>query len=269
MAGQRWVLAGIAAALLAGSGCVACGHRGYDIARTAGTACDLPACQRNQVHVFAMSSLNPVSMMALDGLAQELNQQGFAKVATGQTIHVGWMAREMRRIHEDEPEAVFVVVGFESAGPVAVRLAEKMAGEGLAIGGLVVIDSEGTTAAPLTAIRTLAIGKTEGITTSDTVETVAVSDAASYGLATDSRTTSAMGKLLTDLASAVPVPTVVEVTQWDYPQAPPMRVTGDPSRSPEWMFLFDSRPGAKAVPATSDSSPVILPVSTTQRGTGR
>ena len=141
MTRQRWVFAGIAAILLAGSGCVSCGHRGYQLARVAGTSCELPACQRNQVHVFAMSGLNPISVMALDGLAEELHRQGFAKVATGQTIHAGWMAREMRRIRNDESDAVFVVVGFESRA-AAVRLAEKAAAEGLPVSGVVVIDSK-------------------------------------------------------------------------------------------------------------------------------
>lgn len=257
MTGQRWVFAGIAAILLTGSGCMSCGHRGYDLARLAGTSCELPACQRNQIHVFAMSGLNPISIMALDGLAEELHRQGFAKVATGQTIHFGWMAREMRRIRDVEPDAQFVIVGFESAGPIAVRLAERLSREGLPINGVVVIDSEGKTAAPISGIRTLAIGNVQGMLSLQTVDSVDVPDAASYGLATDSRTVNAVGRLLTDLASTVPIPVVQEVTEWEYPHAPPMRPEVDPSRYAEWMFLFD-QPYAARRPTMPQASPATV-----------
>lgn len=254
MTRRRWALAGVVAILLAGSGCVSCGHRGYRVAREVGAECELPACQRNHVYVFAVSSLNPVSVMALDALAEELNRRGFAKVATGQTVHTGWMAREMRRIHKDEPDAVFVVLGFESGTPAAVRLAEKAQAEGLPVGGLVVIDSEGKTPPPASAVRTLAIGNVQGMPSSESVESVVVPDAATYGLATDSRTVKATARLLGDLAAAVPMPVVVEAAEWDYPHAPPMRPAGDPSKAPEWTFLFDqfarvNRPAPTPTPA--------------------
>ena len=117
--------AGVAAILMTASGCMMCGYSGYHHARQAGPECELPVCQRNGVYVFAMGSLNPISVVALDGLRAHLNRQGYAKVATGQTIHAGWMNREMRRIRDAEPEAHFIVIRFESAGPVAVRLAER------------------------------------------------------------------------------------------------------------------------------------------------
>ena len=241
MTGQRWLIVGVSAILLGGSGCVSCGHRGYSLARDIAPECDLPTCQRSEVYVFAMSGLNPVSVMALDDLREELNRHGFAKVATGQTIHSGWMAREMRRIHTESPNAVFVVVGFESAGPAAVRLAEKVAADGLPVGGLVVIDSEGKTRAPATGIRTLAIGNVEAISASDAVDSIAAPNVSSYGLASDSRTVKAVHQMLSDLAAGVPVPVVEERTEWEYPHAPPMRPIGEPTRDPDWIFLFDQQ----------------------------
>jgi hypothetical protein len=242
MTGQRWLMAGIAVILLAGSGCMTCGYRNYGLARDSAPECELPCCQRNQVYVFAMSGLNPVSIMAVDALREELSRKGFPKVATGQTIHAWWMAREMRRIRDAEPDAVFIVVGFESAAPVAVRLAEKAQADGLPISGVVVIDSEGRTPPPATSIRTLAVGNVQGMPSSETVESVVVPDVASYGLASDARTVGAMTRLLTDAAAATPIPVAVESTEWNYPHAPPMRPIGEPVRHPDWMFLFDQQP---------------------------
>src|SRR5262245_32787883 len=114
MGGQRWLLAGVLASVVAGSGCVSCGSNGYGLAHDAGPTCDLPECQRNQVYLFAVGGMNPAAALALDNLRLKLNEQGFAKVATGQTVNTGWMAGEMRRIHAENPEAVFVILGAES-----------------------------------------------------------------------------------------------------------------------------------------------------------
>jgi hypothetical protein len=243
--------------LLSGSGCMTCCHSGYNLAHEVGPECELPTCQRNGVYVFAMSSFNPVSVFALDGLREQLNRQGFAKVATGQTIHSWWMAREMRRIREAEPDAQFVVVGFESAGIVAVRLADKMAAEGLAVGGVVVIDSAGNVPASAQGLRVLAVGNVQGVMPG-LAETIPVENVASHGLAADARTVEAVGQLLNAAASAVPIPPVVEIAEWSYPHAPPMREPGDPARAPEWAFLFDQY-AAATVQQRPAPTPTPLP----------
>jgi hypothetical protein len=224
-----------------------CGHSGYHHAREAGPECELPVCQRNGVYVFAMSSLNPVSVVALDGLREQLSRQGFAKVATGQTIHAGWMNREMRRIRDAEPEAQFIVIGLESAGPIAVRLAERAASDGLAVGGVVVIDSTGKTPPQSASVRVLAVGGRE-----EMVDAV-VPNVATHGLAADARTVEAVGDLLNEVAGLVPILPTIEVAEWSYPHAPPMREPGDPALSPEWSFLFDQYASATVRP------PVVVP----------
>src|SRR5437867_2460531 len=121
MSGRRGLIAGVVAILLAGSGCMTCGSKGYGLAREAGPDCDVPTCQRSQVYVFVIGDMNPVHMLALESFREQLNRQGYAKVATGQTVHASWMAAEMRRIWNAEPDAVFVVIGAEGAAATAAR----------------------------------------------------------------------------------------------------------------------------------------------------
>ena len=142
MIGKRWLVAGVVAILLVGSGCVSCGNKGFAAAREVGPECELPACQRNQVYVFAVSGMNPAGIVALDTLREELNRQGFAKVGTGQPVHAWWMAREMRRIRAQEPEAVFVLLGSESGAAVAAKLAERAAADGLPVAAVVYLDAD-------------------------------------------------------------------------------------------------------------------------------
>jgi hypothetical protein len=212
-----------------------------------------------------MSSLNPVSVFALDGLREQLNRQGYAKVATGQTIHAGWMNREMRRIRDVEPEAQFIVIGLESAAPVAVRLAERASSEGLAVGGVVVIDSSGNAPPQSAAVRVLAVGAWDDAA-AQAVETESAPNVSTYGLAADARTVEAVGRLLNEVAQMVSVPPAIEVGEWIYPHAPPMRAHGDPNLSPEWAFLFDPEAVVFAPPTAPTRPPASpgVPIITTQ-----
>lgn len=269
MAGQRWMVLVVAAGFLAPTGCLNCSHHGYDIARHSGPECEVPSCQRNAVYVFAMSSLNPVSIVALDDLREQLNRQGFSKVATGQTIHAGWMAREMNRIHEEEPEAAFVIVGFESAAPVAARLAERSISEGMPVAGVVVITSGDSSSIVLPRIRTLAIGSAIESGIVESVEAVPVPNVASYGLATDSRTVEAIGRMLRDAAVSIPMPEIAEPSAWSYPFAPPMRPEGNSARDPNWVFMFDQGARAVRAPAQPTSAAVAQPANPVQHGLNR
>ena len=259
MMGQRWLFAGIAATVLATSGCMTCCHDGYHLAREAAPDCELPSSQRDHVYIFAISSFNPISVVALDGLREQLNRQGFAKVATGQTIHSGWMAREMRRIRAQEPEAVFIVVGFESAGSTAVSLADRVAARGIPVGGVVVIHTDGEVSQSTQGLRVLAIGKPDQAA-SASAELTPAGNVATYGLAADARTVEAVGNLARDVAGVVSIPEIVEQAEWSYPYAPPMREAGDPARDPEWSFLFDQYAGAARpqLPAPAPAAPPVI-----------
>jgi hypothetical protein len=172
------------------------------------------------------------------------------------------MAKQMRQIHTDHPDAVFVIVGFESAGSTAAKLAETVSAEGIPVSGVVILDSEGKTSAPMGNFRTLTITATESLA-NENAETVAVPNTAPYNLPGHARTVAAVTELLNDAAATIPIPATVEVTEWDYPYAPPMRRAGDPTRDPAWSYLFDH--GATGVaaskPAPTTATIVATPAS--------
>ena len=241
MTGKRWLVAGVVAILLAGSGCVCCGNRSYAVAHEMGAECEVPTCQRNQVYVFAVSGMNPAGVVALDSLREELNRQGFAKVGTGQTVHAWWMAREMRRIRTHEPDAVFVIVGSEAGGPAAVGLAEKAKADGLPVAAVVLLDADGQTSppAPSSGTRTMTIGLASEVPSAFGVEWVAVPGVDRFALPTDTDTVATLTALLNDVARNGVPPTVEHVMGWWYPGAPPARPVVDPGLDPQWAFLFD------------------------------
>jgi hypothetical protein len=191
------------------------------------------------VYVFAVGGMNPAEMMALESLRGELARQGFAKVATGQTVQTVWMAQEMRDIRAHEPDAVFVVLGSGSGAPAAARLAGRAQAKGLPVAAVVLLGAEGSTAATDLGVRTLTLGGNGRFATTVSPETVG-----------------AVSQLLQEVAQAAPPPAVEHVAGWWYPDAPPARPFVDPGTDGDWAFLFD-QPGTVPL-AISDAPPAAV-----------
>ena len=263
MMARHGLILALVATLLAGTGCVNCGNRGYSEAHKVGPTCDIPTGARNQVFVFAIGGLNPVGIVALEDFRTELNRQGFAKIATGQTVHAGWMSRAMRTIRQHEPDAVFVVLGSDSGGPTAVKLSEQARADGVPVVAVVLLDTEGKTPAP-TGMRTLTLGSGYGNAASSGITSVTVSDASRFRLPCHPQTIAAVTQLLNEIAMKLPQPATEEVTEWSYPLAPPARPTLEAARDLEWAYLYDApggttRPIGEPVPTmvAKPAAPVI------------
>jgi hypothetical protein len=242
MTAKRWLIPGIAVVLLAGSGCEACGGKGFALAYQAGPSCDVPLSQRNHVYVFAVGSTTPSGVTSLTTLCDEISKRGFAKVAYAQTIYTSWMAKEMSRIHGDDEDAVFVILGSEAGGPTAVKLAESAILDGLPVAAFVLLDAEGKTTVPNLGTHVMIVGSDFGLASSSQRESVALSEVGRYSLPTDPRTISAVARLLNDLAQRTPEPIREEVLGWSFPQAPAARPIINSGKAVDWAYLFD-QPG--------------------------
>ena len=259
---QRSLIAGIVVSLLAGSGCETCGSRGFGRAYEAGPNCEVPTCQRNQVYVYAVSGMNPADAWGVDKLREELNKQGFSKVSCGQSLLAFTFASEMRHIHAENPDAVFVIIGSASAAPTAKKLAENAVADGLQVAAFVLLDRDGRTAMPNLGVRTLAIGG-YGTATPAAGETVVVANTGRYTLASDVRTVDTVTKLLNEVAWTIPQTVELE-TEWSYPHTPPARPMLDTGPYVDWSFLFDEPGGMTR--AIDEGVPVI-PVVVTKAAT--
>ncbi len=257
MTAKHGLLASIVVILFAGPGCVCCGNKGYGIAREVAPECEVPIHQRNQVYVFAIGGMNPLTVSTLDTFREELNRKGFAKVGTSQSVHTSWITKEMKRIRTDDPNAVFVLVGLETGNSVAVKLAETALAAGTPISAIVLIDASGETPLPNLALRTLVVSTQQKIATNSAVEVVTVPATGRCTLPTDARTIDAIATLLTELAHAIPQEIHTEIVEWEYPHAPAPRPMLDPFREPEWAFLFDAPGGfTQSIEATTPSATV-------------
>jgi hypothetical protein len=80
----------------------------------------LPQECRNRVYIFFVTGMDPLDFANLNGVREFLNDLNYLKTYSGQLYHVGHFSREIRRLHHEDPEARFVLIGF-SFGANAVR----------------------------------------------------------------------------------------------------------------------------------------------------
>jgi hypothetical protein len=244
MTGRNWLLSGIVATMIMTSGCITPGFEGARLAQEAGPTCDVPLANRNQVYVFVVGGNNPLEIMALDKFREGINSQGYAKVATGPSIYYLWMASELRRIHKEEPNAVFVIAGLDSSASTAAKLSEKAASEGIPIAGVVIVDPTGTTPKPQCGGRTLMVGATYSILTNSADESLVITAPGELGLAAEPRTIAEVAEMLNEIAVHNPTPPTYEPpSESSYPFAPDVLTTVEPKQNSEWSFLFDRPAG--------------------------
>jgi hypothetical protein len=91
---------------------------------------EIPVCCRNRVHIFFLQGTDPLDICNLSGVRDHVQAQGFIKTRFGYFIHhTGYFEEQIVRIHEEDPEARFVLVGFSygalAAREIANRLCER------------------------------------------------------------------------------------------------------------------------------------------------
>src|SRR5262249_6617116 len=65
----------------------------------------LPSCCRDHVYIFLVNGLDPINASNMAGLRDYLQDLGFNKTYYGQLYHSAFYNKEIRRIHESDPDA--------------------------------------------------------------------------------------------------------------------------------------------------------------------
>ena len=223
--------------LTGGVGCVSCGHQACKPALEAGPACDLPSEARNRVYVFLLdSSLIPTST-GLTGLRDELAKAGFVKVGVAPLFHAGWVTGEVVRTRERDPDARFVLVGYDSGGPAALTAANEVAAKGIAVDVVVLVAPAGESPAAPPGVRTVVVTGAAKLDVPG-AEVVAVPGVKGVGLAGDPGTVAAVVRVANEVAAVVeplpaePAPLVTYPYASEAWATPPFGLL-----PPEWDFL--------------------------------
>lgn len=229
-----WMMVTVAA--LAG-GCTTCHHQACRSVLEAGPDCTLPLYNRQHVHIFLVNGVAPPG---LEGLRDRLNEHGFPKVYCGQLPHAVWMGQELRRVAGEEPEAKFVIVGYDLGGAAAVKLATDAIADQIQVEAVILLDPVASDAAAIPGVRTLLVTSVKGAFTTPHTERLTIPDAGRFGLPTHLKTVAVVCNVLFEVASRIPPPPPAVETDWSYEHAPPVSpVTPALSSDPAWNFLRD------------------------------
>jgi hypothetical protein len=144
MPGRNWLIGAIAAVALSQAGCVTCCHKGYEKSLASGPECELPTACRNQVYVFLINGVTPPTHNGLNALRMKLGENGFAKVGIADLAGALSVEHEIKKIRACEPDAKFVLVGYDVGAPAAICDARHLASKDIPVEAVVLLDPVGT-----------------------------------------------------------------------------------------------------------------------------
>jgi hypothetical protein len=192
----------------------------------------LPGCCRDHVYIFLVNGLDPVNYGKLTGLRDHLNQLGFRQTYYGQIFHVPYFKKEIRRIHREDSEAHFILVGFSVGANMVHAMAESVGEDGVTIDGLVYLSGNNyVTPVPSSkpanvqrVVNVLASGPLKFLGEVGYAENVRLPDSWHFGSPGHARTKELLAREVANAAAAVPVP--------EMPTQPMPTISGEPTPRP-------------------------------------
>jgi hypothetical protein len=97
----------------------------------------VPQWCRNHVHIFLIHGMDPLDFANLDGLTEYCHNLGYIKTHYGQLYHLWKFKTDLRKVHEDDRDARFVLIGFSFGANMVRQLANAVKDEGIVIDLLV------------------------------------------------------------------------------------------------------------------------------------
>jgi hypothetical protein len=208
------------------------------------TCRSLPRCCRSHVYVFLINGVDPLHCGNLTGVRDYVQDLGFHKTYYGELHHLLWFKSEIRRIHQDDPQARFVLIGYCLGGKAVQCLAHETANDGLFIDLVVFLDAPAVSCEarhrPANVGRVLSI-RSSGLVggrTLEGAENLYLTDAKHWSAPTHEQTLATLAAALLEVASAVPVVEPLVLPPADREEPTPRPVTEPPATTPEeWHFL--------------------------------
>jgi pimeloyl-ACP methyl ester carboxylesterase len=239
--------------LSGGQGCLSFVHP-LDLPTKEQIACGEvnPAPCRNHVHIFLLHGLDPFDLANLYGLTEYIQQLGYIKTHYGQCFHLWEFKKEICRIHKQDPQARFVLIGFSLGTNIAREVAHAVKEDGVVIDLLIYLGGGYTLpntprAQPKNVVRIVNI-LAEGCAEKkmlDRAENVYYDDVWHFGSPTHPQTRELLARELVAVAARVPYveqsPPLPPEMENEVPM--PRRLTPAEDRQkssqlpPEWKFL--------------------------------
>jgi hypothetical protein len=228
----------------------------------------IPLPCRSRVHIFLIHGMDPLDFANLSGMTEYIHQLGYSKTYYGQLYHLWEFKNDIIRIHERDPQARFVVIGFSFGANVSRELVNAVKDKNIVIDLLIYLGGNTLENTPRTQpenvlriANILATGCIWNGTKLDRAKNINYKDVYHFGSPTHRDTCALLAKQLAVVAARVPysdkVPSLPPEIEEEIPS--PRRVTPEQMQemssqlSPEWTFL-SSRSGGAELPAPQPAS---------------
>jgi hypothetical protein len=144
------LLLGAALSVAAGGGCLRCHYTAYRECLRPTEQAAVPAPARAKVYVFLMNGLDVFDAGGLKELEHEIVTAGFPKVYYAQRFDEAWYYHEIHRLHREDADFRFVLVGVGAAATQLHELACKVTKDGIPLEAVVFLDPSFSSADPVT-----------------------------------------------------------------------------------------------------------------------
>jgi hypothetical protein len=244
--GQRSLVVLLALTLPAGPGCLSFINPVEPATTSQAAPCKaLPEYCRNRVYIFFIQGIDPLCCGNFRGLHDYVQSLGFIKTYYGYLHHISYFHKEICRLHKEDPDARFVLIGFNLGASSARDLANEVHGEGVTIDLLVYLGSHPLTNCPENrpehVLRVINIQGSGWLVEGDSIdgaENIHLDDAWHLGAPGHLHTLHTLAEELTLVASRVPFIEHKVSMPW-IEQAPAPTPLPSPHAGPrdEWDFL--------------------------------
>ncbi len=124
-------------------GCTTCRHTAFAESLKPVEQVRVLAPARAKVYAFLMNGADVLELYGFGELPQVLTCAGFPKIYYAQRSDREWFRKELHRLHREDPDARFLLVGFGSAADQIQELACQVSREEIPLDAVVYIDPIG------------------------------------------------------------------------------------------------------------------------------
>lgn len=206
----------------------------------------IPQCARGHVYIFLVHGFDPIDCSNLAGVRDYVQCLGFTKTYYGQFYHTSHFEKEVRRIHQEDPHARFVLIGFSLGANQVRTLAQSVKDDGISIDLLVYLSGNTLKDIPrdrpenaCRIVNILAQGCIWNGATLEGAENVQVRKVGHFGSPTHHYTLETLARELAAVAATVPVvrPPEPKTPPEEIPPTPRPLTSQPEEPRDEWDFL--------------------------------
>jgi hypothetical protein len=121
-------------------GCATCNHTAFAESMQPIERVTVTAPARDKVYAFFMNGADLLELNGFTELRDGLVCAGFPKIYYAQRADREWYRKELHRLHRDDPDARFILVGYGSAAEPMQELACQVSREEIPLDAVVYID---------------------------------------------------------------------------------------------------------------------------------